>query len=103
MTAIKNEILLSTLVEPHVTEKTMRVASKNIHVFKVAMSATKSQISDACLYLYGVKPLSVRTMVYKPVAKRNMRGTKTVKRYKKALIRLSDSANIDINKRISEE
>ena len=41
--------------------------------------------------------------MYKPVAKRNMRGTKTVKRYKKALIRLSDSANIDINKRISEE
>ena len=47
MTVIKNEILLSTLVEPHVTEKTMRMTEKNIHVFKVAMQATKTEISKA--------------------------------------------------------
>jgi large subunit ribosomal protein L23 len=103
MTVIKNEILLSTLVEPHVTEKTMRMSGNNIHVFKVAMQATKTEISKACEFLYGVKPVSVKTMVYKPVAKKNMRGTKIEKRYKKALVRLPESANIDINKRIAEE
>lgn len=103
MTVIKNEILLSTLVEPHVTEKTMRMTEKNIHAFKVAMQATKTEISKACEFLYGAKPLSVKTMVYKPVAKKNMRGTKIEKRYKKALVRLPESANIDINKRIAEE
>ena len=103
MTVIKNEVLLNTLVEPHVTEKTMRLAEYNVHAFKVTMKATKAEISKACEYLYGVKPLSVKTMVYKPVAKRNMRGIKVEKRYKKALVRLPESANIDINKRISEE
>lgn len=103
MTVIKNEMLLTTLVEPHITEKTLRVSDVNIHVFKVAMTATKTQISSACMFLYGVKPISVKTMVYKPVAKRNMRGVKTVKRYKKAMVRLPETANIDINKRFSEE
>ena len=29
MTVIKNETLLSTIVEPHVTEKTMRMSGNN--------------------------------------------------------------------------
>jgi ribosomal protein L23 len=103
MTVIKNEVLLRTFVEPHVTEKTMRMTEKNIHVFKVTMHSTKTEISKACEFLYGVKPISVKTMVYKPVSKKNMRGTKVEKRYKKALVRLPESANIDINKRIAEE
>lgn len=103
MTVIKNENLLTTLIEPHVTEKTLNTTAPNTYVFKVAMTATKPQISAACALLYGVKPISVKTMIYKPVAKRNMRGTKTVKRYKKAMVRLPASANIDVNKRFSEE
>ena len=103
MSVVKNEQLLDVFVEPHVTEKTMRLNEQNIHVFKVRMDATKSEIMQACAFLYGVKPLSAKTMVYKPVAKRNMRGLKTQKRYKKALVRLPDSASIDINKRLSEE
>lgn len=103
MTTVKNEVLLDVLKTPYVTEKSMRLASKNIHAFKVRMDATKDQISRACELLYGAKPVSVRTMIYKPVAKKNMRGLKTQKRYKKALIRMEESVNIDINKRISEE
>ena len=103
MTVVKNEQLLDVLIAPYVTEKTMRQAEKNIHVFKVRMDATKSRISRACEMLYGAKPLSVRTIVYKPVAKKNMRGMKTVKRYKKAIIRMEEAVNIDVNKRISEE
>ena len=103
MTVIKNETLLSTLVEPHVTEKTMKMSGNNIHVFKIDMSATKADVAKACELLYGVKPVSVKTMIYKPVAKKNMRGVKVKKRYKKALVRLPESANIDINKRIAEE
>ena len=103
MTVIKNEILLDVLTTPYVTEKTMRQADKNIHVFKVRMDATKDRISRACELLYGAKPTSVRTMIYKPVAKKNMRGIKTEKRYKKAIVRMEESVSIDINKRISEE
>ena len=102
MTSIKNEQLLCTLIEPHVTEKTMKASESNIHVFKVRIDATKLQIRDACNFLYGAAPLSVKTMVYNPVAKRNMRGTKTVQRYKKALVRFSDAVSIDINQKISE-
>jgi ribosomal protein L23 len=103
MTVIKNEVILEALVEPHVTEKTMRQGAHNIHTFKVGMNTTKAQIAAACELVYGVKPLSVKTMVYKPVAKRNMRGIKKVKRYKKALIRIPESATIDINQQISGE
>ena len=85
------------------TEKTMKQAEKNIHAFIVRMDATKEKISQACQLLYGAKPLSVKTMIYKPVAKKNMRGKKTKQRYKKALVRMEDSVNVDINKRISEE
>ena len=103
MTVMKNDKLLDVLITPYVTEKTMGQANKNIHVFKVRMDATKSRISQACELLYGAKPMSVRTMIYKPVAKKNMRGVKTEKRYKKAIVRMEDAVNVDINKRISEE
>ena len=103
MTSIKNEQLLRTIVTPHVTEKTMRLSEDNIHVFKVQMSATKHEIKRACAFLYGSVPVSVRTMTYKAVAKRNMRGTKTSKQYKKALVRFAESVSVDVNKKISEE
>ena len=103
MTSIKNERLLTTLIEPHVTEKTMKLSPYNIHTFLVRMDATKPDIHAACEFIYGVKPVSVKTMTYKPVAKKNMRGVKVLKRYKKALIRLPDDATIDINKPVSEE
>ena len=103
MTSIKNEQLLCAIIAPHVTEKTMKLSENNIHVFKVQMSATKPQISKACEFIYGAQPTSVKTMTYKPVAKRNMRGFKTEKRYKKAVVRFLESVTIDINKKVSEE
>ena len=103
MTSIKNEHLLCAIIAPHVTEKTMKLSESNTHVFKVQMSATKPQIRQACEFIYGAQPESVKTMTYKAVAKRNMRGYKTEKRYKKAVVRFAESVTIDINKKVSEE
>ena len=91
---------MSVIIKPIVTEKmTKQTESLNDYGFVVSKRANKIQIKNEVEQTYGVKVLSVRTMIY--AAKKKSRFTKTgvisgqTNTIKKALVRLAKDNSID--------
>ena len=55
---------------PHVTEKAVSGSDSNIHVFKVAINASKNEIKKSVELLFEVKVEDVRTVNVKGKAKK---------------------------------
>ena len=88
------------IIRPIVTEKmTQQTESLNDYGFMVDKRANKIQIKNEVEKAYGVKVISVRTMVY--AGKKKSRFTKTgvvtgkTNKIKKALVRLEKDNSID--------
>ena len=91
---------MKIIIKPIVTEKmTKQTESLNDYGFVVSKRANKIQIKNEVEQTYGVKVLSVRTMIY--AAKKKSRFTKTgvisgkTNTIKKALVRLAKDNSID--------
>lgn len=91
------------IIIPRATEKAYRlVGGSNIYVFNVPVSANRNQIKDAVEEQFGVKVLSVKTLVQKGKAvrfvkaKRAFPGTTTRKDSKKAYVTLKDGDSIKV-------
>ena len=91
---------MKIIIKPIVTEKmTKQTESLNDYGFVVSKRANKIQIKNEVEQTYGVKVLSVRTMIY--AAKKKSRFTKTgvvtgkTNSIKKALVRLAKDNSID--------
>ena len=91
---------MKIIIKPIVTEKmTKQTESLNDYGFVVSKRANKIQIKNEVEQTYGVKVLSVRTMIYAP--KKKSRFTKTgvisgqTNTIKKALVRLAKDNSID--------
>ena len=91
---------MKIIIKPIVTEKmTKQTESLNDYGFVVNKRANKIQIKNEVEQTYGVKVLSVRTMIY--AAKKKSRFTKTgvisgkTNTIKKALVRLAKDNSID--------
>ena len=91
---------MKIIIKPIVTEKmTKQTESLNDYGFVVNKRANKIQIKKEVEQTYGVKVLSVRTMIY--AAKKKSRFTKTgvisgkTNTIKKALVRLAKDNSID--------
>ena len=91
---------MKIIIKPIVTEKmTKQTESLNDYGFVVIKIANKIQIKNEVEQTYGVKVLSVRTMIY--AAKKKSRFTKTgvisckTNTIKKALVRLAKDNSID--------
>ena len=91
---------MKIIIKPIVTEKmTKQTESLNDYGFVVSKRANKIQIKNEVEQTYGVKVLSVRTMIY--AAKKKSRFTKTgvvtgkTNKIKKALVRLAKDNSID--------
>ena len=89
------------LVAPHITEATARMmaASRNDvrkYVFKVAKTATKTEIKDAIEKRFGVKVDSVNTLINRGKMKRVRMGMVAGKKsnWKKAYITLKAGQKI---------
>ncbi|MCF0221353.1 MAG: 50S ribosomal protein L23 [Fibrobacter sp.] len=88
------------LVAPHITEETakMMAASKNVkkYVFKVAKSATKTEIKDAIEKRFNVQVDSVNTLINRGKIKRMRMGMAAGKKsnWKKAYITLKAGQSI---------
>ena len=88
---------LDLIIEPIVTEKTMKLQSEaNTFVFKVAPHANKTSIMVAFEQIFNVKPLSVRVVNVLPKAKRVGRYEGKVSGYKKAYVTLSKEDTIGL-------
>ena len=91
--------MVEILIRPIVTEKMNAVSEKfNRYGFMVDKKANKYQIKKAVEDIYGVKVVSVNTMVY--AGKVKSRFTKSgvitgrLNAYKKAVVTLSEGENI---------
>jgi large subunit ribosomal protein L23 len=85
----------SILRYPSITEKNTQLrTSQNKFVFEVLPQATKPQIKQAVEKLFGVKVLSVNTMVVKGKKKRQGRSMGYRSDWKKAIIKLAAGQTI---------
>jgi large subunit ribosomal protein L23 len=85
----------SILRYPSVTEKNTQLrTSQNKYVFEVLPKATKPQIKKAVEKVFGVKVLSVNTMVVKGKKKRQGRTMGYRSDWKKAIIKLAAGQTI---------
>jgi len=84
------------LIEPVLSEKANQLREEGKYVFKVAQSATKTQIKEAVRKLFNVNPISCTTMVVggKPKRQRYRKGYTST--WKKAIVRLPKEEKISI-------
>lgn len=93
---MNQERLLKILIEPHVSEKSTRVAdAHNQVVFKVASDATKPEIKSAVEFLFEVKVKGVTVANVKGKRKRFSRTQGRRSDWKKAYVRLEQGSEID--------
>ena len=85
------------IYSPVVTEKSaLKVQNDNVYTFKVAKSATKSEIKKAIERAFGVKVVSVNTLNTKAKKRRVGRYAGKTKTYKKAIITLAKDSKIEL-------
>jgi large subunit ribosomal protein L23 len=84
------------LIEPVLSEKANLLREEGEYVFKVAMSANKTQIQEAVRRLFNVHPISCNVMVVggKPKRLRNRPGVTAT--WKKAIVRLPKEEKISL-------
>jgi len=91
---MNKEKLLTLIHSPYITEKATSVGSMNQVVFKVDLSASKSEIKKAVEDLFDVKVDSVTTSTQKGKTKRNRFGIYKRSNYKKAFVSLKEGSEI---------
>jgi large subunit ribosomal protein L23 len=85
-----------TVLAPVITEKATLLSEHNKVVFKVAMHATKDEISEAVEQLFKVNVTKVNTLIVKGKTK-TFRGHKGRRSdVKKAVVTLAPGQSIDI-------
>ena len=94
MGLMNKEKLLTLIHSPYITEKATSVGSLNQVVFKVDLSASKSEIKKAVEDLFDVKVDSVTTSTQKGKTKRNRFGLYKKSDYKKAFVSISEESEI---------
>ncbi len=98
---LSREAMFDIIRAPVVTEKATLVSEKNQTVFRVAIDATKPEIKAAVEGLFGVKVVSVNTLVQKGKTKR-FRGRPGVRSdVKKAYVQLAEGQSIDMSTGLS--
>jgi large subunit ribosomal protein L23 len=91
---MNKEKLLTLIHSPYITEKATSIGSLNQVVFKVDLSASKSEIKKAVEDLFDVQVESVTTSTQKVKTKRNRFGIYKRSDYKKAFISLKEGSEI---------
>lgn len=93
---MSRELLLDVIREPHVSEKSTRLADKFRQIaFKVGLNATKPQIKRAVESIFDVKVDNVSVINVKGKVKRFGQTKGRRKDWKKAYVTLADGHDID--------
>lgn len=85
-----------TILAPVITEKATGLTEQSQVVFRVAIDATKPQIKASVEGIFGVKVLSVNTLVVKGKTKRFKGRPGQRSDWKKAVVRLAEGQSIDL-------
>ena len=85
-----------TLLEPWITEKTHSMMSSNKYVFKVARTATKSQVKNAVEGLYEVSVIKMAVVNISDKVKHFGRKIGRQAGFKKAIVTLKKGDTIEL-------
>ena len=88
---------LEIIKAPVITEKSMIAAQNGEYVFKVDHRANKIELKNAIEKIFNVKVVSIRTVNVKPKTRRVGRYSGLTNRYKKAIVKLAEGDNIELN------
>lgn len=96
----KTEVLAKAgfgiLIEPHVTEKSVKNGEGGVYVFKIADGATKEAVKSAVEKKFSVPVRGVRILNMPGKARRVGRRTGFRKGYRKAVVTLIEGKTIDL-------
>lgn len=98
---MSREALFDIVRAPLITEKATAMSEKNQVAFKVASSATKPEIKVAVETLFGVKVVSVNTLVQKGKTKRFKGRPGQRSDIKKAFVQLAEGQSIDLTAKLA--
>lgn len=84
------------ILGPVITEKSVTGNQNGVYTFKVAKTATKSQIKSEIERHFGVKVLNVNTLNKKSKDRRIGKYTGKTKTYKKAIVTLAQGSSIEM-------
>lgn len=94
---MKEQRLLTLLLEPHVSEKSSQISNGyRQYVFKVVLEANKPQVKEAVEHIFNVKVKSVRICNMKGKPARFGRTLGRRQAWKKAYVTLAQDQEIDI-------
>src|SRR4051812_163259 len=93
---ISKERMYQTILSPMVTEKATALSEQNQFVFRVSLEATKPEIKASVESLFGVKVLTVNTLVVKGKSKRFKGRPGQRSDWKKAMVKLAEGQSIDL-------
>ncbi|WP_147150794.1 50S ribosomal protein L23 [Neoasaia chiangmaiensis] len=97
---MSREAMYDIIRAPLITEKATALSEKNQVVFKVAPNAAKPEIKVAVETLFGVKVVSVNTLIQKGKTKmvRGRPGRRSD--IKKAYVQLAEGQSIDLTAKL---
>lgn len=87
----------NVIAQPLISEKSSMMQERNTYVFRVNHKATKHQVKAAVLRVYGIEPISVRTIAVGGKKRRYGRVLGNTKAWKKAIVTLPEGKTIDIS------
>lgn len=76
---------------PHISEKSVEMMGQGLHVFEVALDATRSEIKAAVEKIFDVEVVDVRVANFQ--GKRKKQGVRS--RWRKAHVRLAEGQTLD--------
>jgi large subunit ribosomal protein L23 len=93
---MSRERMYQTILGPVITEKATALTERGQVTFRVPLSATKPEIKAAVEGLFGVKVVSVNTLITKGKSKRFRGRPGQRSDTKKAMVRLAEGQSIDL-------
>ena len=85
------------IIQPMVTEKaSQREAAFNEYTVVVDKKMTKIQIKAAIESNFGVRPIGIRTAIFRKKTKRNRYSISQPASYKKAVVRLPEGKRLEV-------
>jgi ribosomal protein L23 len=89
--------LADKIIQPMISEKASSLEAKqNIFTVLVDKNLSKVQIAKAVEAHFGVKPVAVRTVVFRKKTQKNRYTTVPAKTYKKALVQLPEGKRLEL-------
>lgn len=84
------------IIKPYITEKSVMAGERNVYTFEVSMRATKRDVRDAIIKVFGVTPVKVNIVKKAPGTRESRMRARAVKvsGMKKAYVYLKEGDSI---------